>query len=188
MRLPPLPALALLAALPLAAPPARGQIAGTTTAGSVGCTALVQAAANGLTARVQADDQRINAPQSVVNLTCLDNFFNGVGLNLITNLLDPATLLQSVQGRICALAQNAWTALLGRVQCGLTVTGFNIGFLGGFGGGLACPRLTFGGGGPPITTLGLGVGNGGSGNGLYIQGNGLVPTGYVNNGLRPGSF
>lgn len=182
----------LAAAAALAAPtPALAQAAGgggPTSTGSVGCAALVQGAADGTTARVQADDARINQPQSVVNLSCLDNFFNGAGLNLVTNLLDPSTLLQNVQGRICSMVQNAWTSALGRVQCGLTITGFNIGFMGGFGGGLSCPRLSFGGGGPPIGTIGLGVGNGGSGGGLYIQGNGLVPTGYTNNGIRPGTF
>ena len=185
---------AVLVAVPLATVPtpacaqAAGGGGGATSTGSVGCTALVQAAANGTNARVGADDTRINQPQSVVNLSCLDNFFNGVGLNLVTNLLNPTTLLQQVQGRICSMVQNAWTSALGQVQCGITLTGFNIGFMGGFGGGLSCPRLSFGGGGPPIGSIGLGVGNGGSGGGIYIGGNGLVPTGYTNNGIRPGTF
>jgi hypothetical protein len=44
---------------------------------------------------------------------------------------------------------------------------------------LSCPKLTFGGGGPPISGIGLGVGTNGSGSGLYINGNGLAPPGYV---------
>jgi hypothetical protein len=60
----------------------------------------------------------------------------------------------------------------------LTITGFNLGF-GGLGGGLSCPKLTFGGGGPTIGTLGAGVGTNGSGTGLYITGNAMYPTGYT---------
>ena len=123
-----------------------------TTTGSTGCAAITQAGVNGLNARIQADDSNINAPQSVTSLTCLDNFFNGVGLNLVTNLLSPANLLQAVEGKICNLVQQTWNSLLGKVQCGLTVSGFNLGF-GGIGGGLSCPKLSFGGGGPPIATI-----------------------------------
>ena len=51
----------------------------TATTGSVGCSAVTQAAANGMTARIQADDNSINPPQSVTSLSCLDNFFSGTG-------------------------------------------------------------------------------------------------------------
>ena len=78
-------------------------------------------------------------------------------LNLVTNLLNPANLLQTVEGQLCNAVTSTWNSWLGNVQCGLTVTGFNFGF-GGLGGGLSCPKLTFGGGGPPIATIGLGVG------------------------------
>ena len=108
-----------------------------TTTGSTGCAAITQAGVNGLNARIQADDSNISAPQSVTSLTCLDNFFNGVGLNLVTNLLSPVNLLQAVEGKICNLVQQTWNSLLGKVQCGLTVSGFNLGF-GGIGGGLSC--------------------------------------------------
>jgi hypothetical protein len=157
------------------------------TTGSVGCTAIVQAAANGLSSRMAADGQTIQQPTSVTNLSCLNNFFNGVGLNLVTNLLNPANLLQAVEGQICQAVQQTWNAWLGQVQCGLTITGFNFGF-GGLGGGLSCPKLNFGGGGPPIASVGLGIGNGGSGSGLYINGNGLAPTGYTLPNLSPGSY
>ena len=56
-------------------------------------------------------------------------------------------------------SSRTWNSLLGSAQCGLTITGFNLGF-GGLGGGLSCPKLTFGGGGPPIATIGIGVGTG----------------------------
>jgi hypothetical protein len=167
-----------LAALIAAALPAAGALAQTTTTGSVGCSTIVQAAANGMTARLAADNQTINQPTSVTQLSCLDNFFNGVGLNLVTNLLNPANLLQTVEGQLCSAVTSTWNSWLGHVQCGLTVTGFNFGF-GGLGGGLSCPKLTFGGGGPPIASIGLGVGTNGSGNGLYINGNGLTPPGYT---------
>jgi hypothetical protein len=173
--------LALMTALALSLP-AQTQ---TITSGSTGCTAITQAAVNGMNARIQADDGNIKAPQSVTSLTCLDNFFNGVGLNLITNLLDPANLLQAVEGKICNLVQQSWNSLLGQVQCGLTVSGFNLGFAG-LGGGLSCPRLSFGGGGPPIATVGLGVGS--AGNGLYINGAGTAPTGYSLPNVPQGSF
>jgi hypothetical protein len=177
--------MTLLAAASLGAP-AFGAATTTTTTGSVGCAAITQAAANGLTSRVQADDTTIKPPISVTNLTCLSNFFNGVGLNLITNLLNPLNLLQMVEGKICALVQQEWNSLLGSAQCGLTITGFNFGF-GGIGGGLACPKLSFGGGGPPMATLGIGTTTT-SGGGLYINGNGMVPTGYNSPGVAKGSY
>jgi hypothetical protein len=157
----------------------------TNTTGSVGCAAVVQAAANGMNARIAADDTDIKPPQSVTQMTCLGNFFNGVGLNLVTNLLDPATLLQAVEGQICGLVQSTWSSLLGSAQCGLSVTGFNMNF-GGLGGGLSCPKLSFGGGGPPIASVGIGTTTNSSG--LYISGNGLPPTGYTPSTIPPGAL
>ncbi len=170
----------LLPAMAVAGPAA----AQGTATGSVGCAAVTQAAINGQTSRIGADDTTINPPQSVKNLTCLDNFFNGVGLNLVTNLLNPGNLLQAVEGQICSLAKQEWSSLLGSAQCGLTITGFNLGF-GGIGGGLSCPKLSFGGGGPPIGSVGLGVGSV-NGSSLYINGNGLPPTGYSAPNVPPG--
>ena len=167
----------LAAALTVSPILGQAQTTGTTTTGSAGCSVLVQAAANGMTARMAADQNTIQQPKSVTNLTCLNNFFNGVGLNLVTNLLNPETLLQAVEGQICSAVQQTWNSWLGQTQCGLTVTGFNLGF-GGLGGGLSCPKLSFGGGGPPIGNIGLGVGTRGSGSGLYINGSGMTPTGY----------
>ena len=157
----------------------------TMTTGSTGCAAITQASVNGLNARIQEDDSNINAPQSVTSLTCLDNFFNGVGLNLVTNLLNPANLLQAVEGKICNLVQQTWNSLLGRVQCGLTISGFNLGF-SGLGGGLSCPKLSFGTGGPPIATIGIGIGS--TGSGLYINGTGIAPAGYGLPNLPQGTF
>jgi hypothetical protein len=162
-----------------------GADAQTTTTGSVGCAAITQAGANGMTSRVQADDTTINPPKSVTSLSCLNNFFSGVGLNLITNLLNPSNLLQAVEGQICQAVKQEWNSLLGSAQCGLTITGFNLGF-GGLGGGLSCPKLSFGGGGPPIGTIGIGVG--GSGRGLYINGTGTGPSGYTLPATPKGSF
>jgi len=157
----------------------------TTITGTTGCAAIAQAGVNGLNARIQADDSNINAPKSVTLLTCLDNFFKGVGLNLVTNLLNPDNLQQAVEGKICNLVQQTWNSLLGKVQCGLTMTGFNLGF-GGLGGGLSCPKLSFGGGGPPIATIGIGVGP--TGSGLYIKGAGTAPTGYTLPNVPQGAF
>ena len=177
IQLAPLVALPLLAALPADAQ--------TATTGSAGCAVLTQAAATGAESRIAADGQTIQQPQSVKNLTCLDNFFSGTGLNLVTNLLNPTNLLQSVEGQICNLLQQEWNNLVGSATCGLTVTGFNLGF-GGLGGGLSCPKLSFGGGGPPL--MNFGVGNGGSGSGLYINGNGVPPNGYQLPTQPVGSF
>ena len=183
VRLQPL-GLAVLIPAALLGGPVWAQTSTSTATGSVGCAAIVQAAANGLTARVQADDT-IPAPKSVTTLSCLDNFFNGVGLNLVTNLLNPGNLLQSVEGAICSAVQSTWSSWLGSVQCGLTISGFNLGF-GGLGGGLSCPSLSFGGGGPPIASVGIGPG--GSGSGLYINGNGMLPTGYTLTGIPVGTY
>ena len=144
------------------------------------CTTLAQAAADGLASRIAADDQTIKPPQSVTTLSCLDSFFSGVGLNVITNLLDPTSLLSSVQGKICSAVQSTWQNAIGSAQCGLTVTGFNVGFggMGGLGSGIMCPRLSFGGGGTSIGSIGTGLGAGQS-SGQFLSGTGVPPTGYT---------
>jgi hypothetical protein len=149
----------------------------TATTGSAACATLTQSAANGAAARIAADNQTIQPPTSVTQLTCLNNFFNGTGLTVITNLFDPTNLLQAVEGQICALANQVWTqALGGTAQCGITLTGFNIGFgAGNLGGGSFCPKLTFGGGGPPIGTIGIGTNNSTA---VPVQGSVVVPVGY----------
>lgn len=143
---------------------------------TAGCTTLANAAAAGLANTIAADDQTIKPPQSVTTLSCLDGFFNGVGLNVITNLLDPTSLLTTVEGKICSAIQSTWQSVIGSIQCGLTVTGFNVGF-GGLGGGNFCPRLSFGGGGSTIGSIGAGLGNGQTGQ--YLSGTGVPPTGYT---------
>jgi len=163
--------LGLVAFFPLAA-------AAQTTSSSPGCTDLANAAAAGMAATIQADNQSITQPQSVTNLSCLGNFFNGTGLNLISNLLDPTAILNSVEGKICQAAQSAWQSAIGSIQCGITVSGFNMGGFGGLGGGSFCPTLSFGGGGAPIGTMSLGTGANGQ-SGLYISGQGMPPSGYT---------
>lgn len=143
--------------------------------GSANCTLITQAAADGITARIQADNHDIAAPQSVTTLSCLDGFFSGAGLNVVTDVLNPANLITSVEGKICNMATQAWNSVIGSVQCGLTVTGFDLGF-GGLGGGNFCPRLSFGGGGPSWGTFG--VGGSASGGGVIVNGTSLAPTGY----------
>lgn len=186
--MPRLATFALLAGLPVTAlcGPVLAQTTTANSTGSAGCAAVVQAAADGMNNRIAADDQRINAPLSVTKLSCLSGFFNGLGLDVVTNLLNPQTLINAVEGQICQAVQSTWTSLTGGAQCGLTLTGFNFGF-GGLGGGLSCPKLSFGGGGPPIGSVG--IGNGTSGSGLYISGHGLPPTGYtLPLNLQPGTF
>jgi len=161
---------ALLASVPLTA------FAGSET-GSAGCTVVTQAAVDGAMTRIQSDDSAIPAPKSVTEMSCLDKFFSGFGLNLITSLLDPASLIDSVEGKICNLVNTTWNSLMGGAQCGLTISGFDIGF-GTLGFGVMCPSLSFGGGGPTWASVsGSGVGYGG--NGLYINGSPIPPTGYT---------
>jgi hypothetical protein len=127
------------------------------TTGSETCTTITQSAANAATSRVNADDTDIPKPQTVKNFTCLDKFFNGTGLNVVANLLNPTTLLNSIESQIC----NKLTQ----------------GFLGGstLGGGLSCPKISIGGGGPSIMSIGVGPTNSGK---LTVTGNAVAPTGY----------
>ena len=170
------PALGLLISSILLSGQAFAQTA-TTATGSQACATIVQAAANGMAARIAADDASIAQPQSVTKLSCLDNFFSGIGLNLVTNLLNPGNLLKAVEGQICNAVNTAWQNELGIAQCGLTVTGFNLGFGLGLGGGALCPRLSFGGGGPPLGSVTSGY-NTQQGFGLYMNGAPTEPTGY----------
>lgn len=155
----------------------------TTTTGSAGCVAITQAAATGASNTVAADNQTIQQPQSVSNLTCLDNIFGASGLNLVTNLLNPATLLSQVENQICSAIKTEWNTITSGASCGISLTGFNLG-IGGLGGGISCPKLSFGGGGPPLASFGLGTGS----SGLYINGNGQPPTGYTLPSTPQGMF
>ena len=151
----------LIAAALAAASPALAQ-----TTGSESCTTLIQSAANAATSRVSADDTDIPKPQSVKNFTCLDKFFNGTGLNVVINLLNPTNLLNAVESEICNKLTSIWQSTIGKAQCGITLTGFRMGFLGG---------STLGGGGPTIMSIGVGSANSGK---ISISGNAVAPTGY----------
>ena len=111
------------------------------------------------------------------NFTCLDKFFNGTGLNVVANLLNPTTLLNSIESQICNKLTQVWSQTIGKAQCGITLTGFQMGFLGGstLGGGLSCPKISIGGGGPTIMSIGVGPTNSGK---LTVTGNAVAPTGY----------
>ena len=167
------PVLALIMLLPQAA----FAQAATATTGSQACATIAQSAINGMAARIAADDTSINPPQSVTKLTCLQNFFNGVGLNVVTSLINPGNLLQAIEGQLCQAVSTAWQSALGTAQCGLTVTGFNMGFGLGLGGGIMCPKLAFGGGGPPLGSVNTGY-NSQQGFGLYMNGAPTAPTSY----------
>ena len=175
----------LVASALVAMGPSGAQTTITTSTGSAGCAAITQAAATGAANRVAADGQTIQQPQSVTNLTCLSSIFGATGLNLVTNLLNPQTLLNQIQNQICQAVKQEWNSMVGGATCGLTVTGFNMNF-GGLGGGLSCPKLSFGGGGPPLGSFGFG--SGGAGSGLYINGSGQPPTGYSLPSTPQGSF
>lgn len=168
----PVPTLATAA---LAAAVALAPVTALADTGSANCAAITQAAADGAAARIAADDNDVAAPKSVTTLSCLGNFFSGTGLDVITNLLNPGNLLAAVEGKICAAVNQTWSNLIGSVQCGLTITGFDLGF-GGLGGGNFCPRLSFGGGGPTWASVGVGTNNGG---GFLVNGTATVPSGYA---------
>ncbi|MBV9909646.1 MAG: hypothetical protein JOY52_19010 [Hyphomicrobiales bacterium] len=148
------------------------------TAPSEACTTITQSGANAAASRVNADDTDIPKPRSVKNFTCLDNFFKGAGLNVVANLLNPQTLLSSIESQICNKLTQIWSQTIGHAQCGITVTGFKMGFLGGstLGGGLSCPKISIGGGGATITSIGVGATNSGK---LTVTGNAVAPTGYT---------
>lgn len=137
---------------------------------SEGCTALLQAGADATSGRIRMEDSIIKQPISVRNLTCLGDLF-GNGLNILTSLTDPSALLGNLANQFCAAVRDAWNAEISSVtSCGLTVTGLNFG-LGNLGGGNFCGTLTIGGGGAPLTTLGIG-------GGTYIPSYQQRPTGY----------
>ena len=162
-------ALSLLASTPVAW--------ADTTMGDASCSAITQAAADAAIGRIQSDDGNVPPPMSVKNLTCLDKFFKGFGLDLITNILNPTTLLSNVEGQICSLVSSTLSSLTGSAQCGLTITGFNLGFGSGLGAGSFCPKLSFGGGGPTWGTFGVG-GAANGGGGFTVNGAAVAPTGY----------
>jgi hypothetical protein len=146
--------------------------------GSAGCTAITQSAANAAVTRIQNGDTNIKQPNSVKNMTCLTNFFSGTGLNVVNSLLNPTALFDSIVTQICKALAPEWKKILGATNCGITLTSFKLGFLGGLGGlggGFTCPKLAFGGGGPPIGTLGIGTGNNTRN---YVAGQTVTPSSY----------
>jgi len=142
---------------------------------SQGCAALAQAGVDAATAQIVTEDQTIQPPQSVRGLTCLDGFFNGTGLDVLVNFANFGNLVGAIQGQLCAAVNNAWRSTLGNAQCGLSVSGFDLGF-GGLGGGSFCPRLNIGGNGSQLANFG--VGTGGAQTGFYLNGVQQLPSGY----------
>ncbi|MBB2156638.1 hypothetical protein HLH33_10005 [Gluconacetobacter diazotrophicus] len=122
----------------------------TSSAASAGCEALVQAANTGMAAQLKADNATIKQPASVSTFTCLGNFFNGVGLDVLTNGLNIASIAQAAMGEVCSALTTAWSTVEGTTQCGLTVTGLDANFNLGLGAGSFCPSLNFGGGGSTL--------------------------------------
>lgn len=164
--------IAVIVALGLAGLPAE-VLAQTANGASQGCAALAQAGVDAATAQIAVEDQTIQAPQSVRNLTCLDGFFNGTGLDVLVNLANFGNLVGALRGQLCAAATNAWRSTLGGAQCGLSISGFNLGF-GGLGGGNFCPRLNIGGNGSQLANIGMGAGQ----TGFYVNGVQQLPSGY----------
>ncbi|GAB3588807.1 hypothetical protein [Acetobacter peroxydans] len=149
--------------------------AGVASAASEGCQALVQAAATGAAAQMKADDALIHQPESVTKFTCLDSFFNGVGLDMLTSGLDVSSIAQSTMGKICSEVSSAWSSMEGSAECGLTLTGPDNNFDLGLGSGTVCPTLSFGGGGNTLINSGT---NGSGTNTWDVDGSTQLPDGY----------
>lgn len=165
--------LAPLLALALGLSPAPSEA--QSTGSSAGCQSLVQAAATGLAADMKADDATIHQPQSVTQFTCLGNFFNGMGLDVIASGLNIGSIAQAAMGKICSDITTAWDNLQGAAQCGLTVTGFDTNFNLGLGAGSFCPAIDFGGGGNALISAGTNT----SGNTSWdVSGATQLPDGY----------
>jgi hypothetical protein len=99
---------------------------------------------------MKADDSLIKMPESVTKFTCLDSFFNGVGLDMLSNGLSAQSIARSAMGKICSQLSSAWDSLQGAVECGLTLTGPDTNFDLGLGSGTVCPTVNFGGGGDTL--------------------------------------
>lgn len=149
--------------------------AGVASATSEGCEALVQAAATGAAAQMKADDSLIKMPESVTKFTCLDSFFNGVGLDMLSNGLSAQSIARSAMGKICSQLTSAWDSLQGAVECGLTLTGPDTNFDLGLGSGTVCPTVSFGGGGDTLISSGT---NGTGTNHWDVNGTLQLPDGY----------
>lgn len=132
-------------------------IGSTAYAQSAGCTALIQAGTDAIAEQIRIEEGTIKQPTSVRELTCLGSFFGG-GLSLLASLTDFSSLASELGGRLCTAVKSAWDATLGTASCGLTLTGYNLGF--GLGGGNLCGRLTIGGGGSVLGNFGVGAGGG----------------------------
>ncbi|WP_246402775.1 hypothetical protein [Gluconacetobacter dulcium] len=140
-----------------------------------GCEALVQAAATGIAADLKADDATIHQPQSVTKFTCLGNFFNGIGLDVLTNGINIASIAQAAMGKVCSELTSEWESLQGAAQCGLSVTGLDTNFNLGLGAGSFCPTINVGGGGDNLLNAGMNA----SGNVSWdVSGRTQLPDGY----------
>ncbi|AAW59677.1 hypothetical protein [Gluconobacter oxydans] len=142
---------------------------------SSGCQTLVQAGATGLAADLKADDATIHQPKSVTKFTCLGNFFNGVGLDVVTSKLNVASLAEAAMGKICSQLSSEWDSLQSSAHCGLSVTGLDTNFNLGLGAGSFCPNLSFGGGGDSLINAGTNT----TGNQSWVvSGQSQLPSGY----------
>ncbi|WP_287994627.1 hypothetical protein [Acidiphilium sp.] len=148
---------------------------------TAGCAAMAAGAQAGASAQISADSNVLTAPKPVTQLTCLSNFFHGVGLNLMTSMFSASTLtalFQDVEGQICASVNQAWQNATSSVsQCGISISGFQIGGFGTTGFGNFCPQLSFGGGGANLLDV-TGSPSLGENTGIYVNGTSLMPDGY----------
>lgn len=125
---------------------------------------------------MKADDALIRQPESVTKFTCLDSFFSGVGLDMLTSGLDVSSIVQSTMGKICSEVSSAWSSMEGSAECGLTLTGPDNNFNLGLGSGSVCPTLSFGGGGDTLINSGT---NGSGTSNWDVNGSTQLPDGYT---------
>ena len=127
---------------------------------NIGCEMIQRSAQEGMALRVAADDEQIAMPQSVMQLTCMDFFYNGNIFNVLIDFEGALIgfLTQAAFQAACGLARQAWDATIGQIQCGITITGMSIGFGGSLAGGSFCPNVVIGGNGPVLAGASLQAG------------------------------
>lgn len=142
------------------------------------CNNLAKSAASQIETRIKADNDSIPQPESVFNLSCLNGFFSGVGINMFSNVINPQNILNQITGKICAAVDQTWnSAMNSTTQCGLTLSIPDIGFNGiNLGSGSLCHNVNIGSG----TQIGSVTISGSTNNSTHA--NPTLPSGYGSGG------
>lgn len=146
------------------------------------CNNLAKSAASQIETRIKADNISVPQPQSVFSLSCLNGFFSGAGINIFSNVINPANIVKQITSKICSAVDETWQSVSGSMtQCGLTASIPDIGFNGinlGFGS-LCSGNVNVGGNGTQVGSVGVDSSIKNSTNA-----NPTLPTGYGSEGSR----